>query len=111
MVEADCKITFRIGVDPLRCAIFGASHLTLRFRSRPPFGRSPTLRVVVHAARKPGVGIRTHPFDACVSPLEAAGKTFCAFGIVHRAESRGFTIRGKSRSSHATSPCFSRSVA
>jgi len=34
----------------LGCAVFGASRLT-RVRSQPPFRRSPTLRVVVHAPR------------------------------------------------------------
>jgi hypothetical protein len=39
------------------------------------------LRCAIHASRKPGVTILGHPFDACVSPLEAAGKTFCAFAL------------------------------
>jgi antitoxin MazE len=55
MVEADCKITFRIGVDP------------------------------------------------SVGP---AGKTFCAFGIVHRAESQWFGVPAKPRSAACASPVF-----
>jgi hypothetical protein len=55
---------FRDAVDPLRCA--------------------------VRAPRKPGVAIHGHPFDACVSPLEPAGKPFCAFAILRRTESRWF---------------------
>jgi hypothetical protein len=34
-----------------------------------------------HASRKPGATIHGRPFDACVSPLGAAGKTFCAFAF------------------------------
>ena len=67
----------------------------------------------------PSLG-RTHAFDGWpgmatrglsgtwIEERDAAGKTFCAFAILHRAESRWFAIRGKPRSSHATSPCFSR---
>jgi hypothetical protein len=40
--------------------------------------------------------------------VKCCGQTFLRFAILHRAESRGFTIRGKSRSSHATSPWFAR---
>ena len=42
---------FRTAVNPLRCA--------------------------VPATRKPWVAIHGHPCDACVAPLEAAGKTSC----------------------------------
>ena len=35
------------------------------------------LRYAVPAARKPGVAIHGHPRDACVAPMEAAGKTSC----------------------------------
>jgi len=34
------------------------------------------LRCAVHAARKPGVAFHGDPSNACVRPLEAAGKTF-----------------------------------
>jgi hypothetical protein len=43
-----------------------------------PAGVDPS-RCAVHAPRKPGVAIHGHPFDACVSPLGPAGKSFCAF--------------------------------
>jgi hypothetical protein len=35
------------------------------------------LRYAIPASRKPGVAIHGHPRDACVAPLEAAGKTSC----------------------------------
>jgi hypothetical protein len=79
----------------LRCAVFGASRLTPRFYSEPPRRRASTLRVVVHAPRKPWVTIelrvpcyaqaqgvlpcrpvrhicRTHghPSNACVRPMD-----------------------------------------
>ncbi len=50
------------------------------------------LRCAFRAARKPRVTVHGHPFDACVSPLGPAGKPFCAFAILHRAESRWFAI-------------------
>jgi len=31
-----------------------------------------------------------HPPNACVRPLEAAGKPFCAFAVLRRTESRWF---------------------
>jgi hypothetical protein len=48
-------------------------------------------------------------FWAAVKPsYGAAGKTFCAITILPRAESRGFTIHGKTRwTLRAPSPCFS----
>src|SRR5271168_983774 len=36
----------------------------------------------------------------------AADKTFRAFAVLQRAESRWFALHGKPRSSHATSPVF-----
>ncbi len=48
------------------------------------------LRFAILASRKPGVAFPGHPFDACVSPLEAAGEHFCAFAFLRRAESRWF---------------------
>ena len=35
------------------------------------------LRCAVRASRKPGVTIHGHPSNACVRPLETAGKTSC----------------------------------
>jgi hypothetical protein len=36
--------------------------------------------------------------------MAAAGETFCAFAILHRAESRWFAIPGKPRSAYTPSP-------
>jgi hypothetical protein len=38
--------------------------------------------------------------------MEAPAKTFCAIAILHRAESRGFAIPGKSRSALRAEPLF-----
>jgi hypothetical protein len=46
------EVMFRAAVDPLRCP--------------------------VHASR-PGVAMPGHPFDACVSPLDAAGNASLRF--------------------------------
>jgi len=48
-----------------------------------------------------------HPSNACVGPLEAAGKTFCAPAILLRAESPVVCRRGKPRR-RMRRPCFSR---
>jgi hypothetical protein len=39
------------------------------------------LRCAVRVARKPSASIPGRPFDECVSPLEAAGKAFCALAL------------------------------
>ncbi len=48
----------RTGVNPLRCA--------------------------VRASRKPRAAVNGRPSNACVRPMEPAGKAFCAFAILHR---------------------------
>jgi hypothetical protein len=53
---------FRTAVNPLRCAI--------------------------RASRKPRANVLVRPYNACVAPMDAAGKTFWAFAILHRPESR-----------------------
>ena len=45
------------------------------------------LRCAVHALRKPSVAIHCHPFEACVSPMDAAAKIFWALAILLCAES------------------------
>jgi hypothetical protein len=72
---------FRTAVNPLRCA--------------------------VPAARKPGVAIHGHPRDACVAPLEAAGKT-CDAMLSCIAASRGSPSLATPLGACAE-PCFSRS--
>jgi hypothetical protein len=44
------------------------------------------------------------PVERMRRPLEASGKTFRAFAVPLRAESRRFAVHGKPRSSHAMSP-------
>ena len=46
---------------------------------------------------------------AWTAQRSAAGKTFCAFAIVRRAERRWFAILGKPRSAYTPRPCFARS--
>jgi hypothetical protein len=74
------RADFRAAVNPLRCA--------------------------VRAARKPRATFPGHPFDACVSPMEAAGKTFFPLAILLRAESPVVCHRGKPRATHALRPVF-----
>jgi hypothetical protein len=38
--------------------------------------------------------------------MEASAKTFCAVAILHRAESQGFAIHGKSRPALRAEPLF-----
>jgi len=90
------------------------------------------LRRAVPASRKPRATFPGLPFDACVSPLRAAGKTFRALAILLLAESPVVCHRGKprrrmrhwaalslrrpspgwpsvaTRPTHALDPCFSR---
>jgi hypothetical protein len=44
--------------------------------------------------------------DAVNPSLEASAKTFCAIAILHRAESQGFAIPGKSRTALRAEPLF-----
>jgi len=72
---------FRTAVNPLRCA--------------------------VPATRKPWVAIHGHPCDACVAPLEAAGKTCDAMQSCIAA-SQGLPSLANPLGACAE-PCFSRS--
>jgi hypothetical protein len=67
------EIIFRDAVNPLRCA--------------------------VRAARKPGVDVLGHPFDACVSPLDAAGNASLGFTPRHMI-SRAHLVVGHDRYGH-----------
>jgi hypothetical protein len=60
----------------------GANQVDLALKSRAQFvfwAAVNPLRCAVLASRKPGAYIPVRPFDACVSPLDAAGEPFCAF--------------------------------
>ena len=46
------------------------------------------LRCAIRASRKPRANVLVRPYNACVAPMDAAGKTFWAFAILHRPESR-----------------------
>jgi hypothetical protein len=69
-------------------------------------GRHRPIALRFHAPRKPGAAVTGHPPNACVGPLGPAGKTFCTFAILLRAESPVVCRRGKPRPSHATDPVF-----
>jgi hypothetical protein len=51
------------------------------------------LRIAINPLRRAScfaqawVAILGNPRNACVTPMEAPGETFCAFAILHRAES------------------------
>lgn len=62
------ELTARAAVNPLRCA--------------------------VDAPRKPWVTVHRHPSNACVRPMDAAGKTCDACAVLHRCKP-GFTIHGE----------------
>ena len=48
------------------------------------------------------------PRDAVDPSMEAAGKTFCAFAILRRAESRWFAFPYQTPLVACDEPCFSR---
>ena len=67
------------------------------------------LRSAIPAPRKPGAYFHVRVFDACVSPLGASGKTFCAFAVLHRGKP---VVRRSWRTPLAAcdEPCFARPV-
>ena len=58
------------------------------------------LRRAIPASRKPWTSILVCPCDACVAPLDAAGKTCDACAVLHRCKP-GFAIALRS-------PCFAQ---